>query len=606
MIGSKIPPNVNDPFGIYRAEWLKNSIFQLFTPPAYFPELETGRPCVLIGGRGTGKTTVLKCLSYQGQYSLKRSHDHSIENWKYIGFYHRVNTNHVNAFQGKQISESVWAELFSHYLNIMMAEFIVDFIYWCKSAVSLDICFLEDECKSISMSLGIETSYSIENLKENLFNGKNDIERYLNSDAEIPILSIPGNPIDIFCSLILEKCGIKGKNIFFILDEFENLLDYQQECVNNLIKHCGEFYSFKIGVKNLGWRNKATSTHGGLLHSPADYENLDIARRLSGSSFSQFSEKVCNIRANSGILDKNFDITVQFGNFTSEKIAYFISTRGLINSVNDLYKRENIENEGIKRSSWFHLLCIYLISRSHNKTIYYILKIYENKKAEFDEEILKFYPSTLAYISKETQSPILYCGWGMYNILSAGNIRYLLELVHNARSIHLQKNEKIDDFIGHLEQTEAARWVAEKNLQEVEGVSRFGVPIRRIIIIMGSIFREVLYNSEKYGAPIDKFSINFTHNDKYTHDILYHAIMHMAFIDDSNNSSSIIFCNKNNFQIHPIFSPYLNYYPNTNRSVSIYESEFLAFSEGKNEAKVDVLDRIKDQWKNEINREIKK
>jgi hypothetical protein len=49
-------------FGGYRAEWLRGEIFELFTEPAYFPELKTSRPCVLIGGRGTGKTTVLRGL----------------------------------------------------------------------------------------------------------------------------------------------------------------------------------------------------------------------------------------------------------------------------------------------------------------------------------------------------------------------------------------------------------------------------------------------------------------------------------------------------------------------------------------------------------------
>lgn len=58
--------------GLYRAEWLSSKLFDHFNEPGYFSELKTNRPCVLIGGRGTGKTTVLKGLSYDGQFTLNQ------------------------------------------------------------------------------------------------------------------------------------------------------------------------------------------------------------------------------------------------------------------------------------------------------------------------------------------------------------------------------------------------------------------------------------------------------------------------------------------------------------------------------------------------------
>ena len=74
-----------EPFRMYRAEYLKEAVYELFARPAYFPELETPRPCVLIGGRGTGKTTVLKCLSYDGKYALEARDgaSPSVREWPY-------------------------------------------------------------------------------------------------------------------------------------------------------------------------------------------------------------------------------------------------------------------------------------------------------------------------------------------------------------------------------------------------------------------------------------------------------------------------------------------------------------------------------------------
>jgi len=54
----------------YKAEWLKERIFELFREPDYFPEMAAESPCVLIGGRGTGRTMVLRGLSYEGQLAL--------------------------------------------------------------------------------------------------------------------------------------------------------------------------------------------------------------------------------------------------------------------------------------------------------------------------------------------------------------------------------------------------------------------------------------------------------------------------------------------------------------------------------------------------------
>ena len=59
--------------GSYKAEWLKKDIFKFFTEPYYFTILKSNYPGVLQGGRGTGKTTVLRGLSYLGQYEILNS-----------------------------------------------------------------------------------------------------------------------------------------------------------------------------------------------------------------------------------------------------------------------------------------------------------------------------------------------------------------------------------------------------------------------------------------------------------------------------------------------------------------------------------------------------
>src|ERR1700733_3827046 len=89
----------------YKAEWLKERIFDLFREPEYFPEMTAESPCVLIGGRGTGKTTVLRGLSYEGQFALSGRSVDVIPTTPFFGFYYKVNTNRVTAFAGDPISD---------------------------------------------------------------------------------------------------------------------------------------------------------------------------------------------------------------------------------------------------------------------------------------------------------------------------------------------------------------------------------------------------------------------------------------------------------------------------------------------------------------------
>src|SRR5689334_1287297 len=101
---------LNTIFGSLRAEYFREEVYDLFTRPTYFPQLQTVRPCLLVGGRGTGKTTVLKCLSYEGQAHLKAKTP--IEDWAYVGLYWRIDTSIVRAFDGPEITEEQWIRVF--------------------------------------------------------------------------------------------------------------------------------------------------------------------------------------------------------------------------------------------------------------------------------------------------------------------------------------------------------------------------------------------------------------------------------------------------------------------------------------------------------------
>ncbi len=108
-------------------------------------------------------------------------------------------------------------------------------------------------------------------------------------NARRPSLSLQAAPIDLLCRAIVSLTTFQNRQFFFLIDEYENLLDYQQQVVNTLIKHASDLYSFKVGVRELGWRCHSTLNPNEQLVHPADYARISIADKLQGEVFKQFA-----------------------------------------------------------------------------------------------------------------------------------------------------------------------------------------------------------------------------------------------------------------------------------------------------------------------------
>ena len=113
-------------FGENRREWYPQKFESLFVRPAYMEKLTTSRPCFLVGGRGTGKTTALKSLRFD---SRSGGHDTEIDigQHEYFGIFVRINKNRMQAFQGGAIKENEWIKIFSHYFNLLACKELCEF-----------------------------------------------------------------------------------------------------------------------------------------------------------------------------------------------------------------------------------------------------------------------------------------------------------------------------------------------------------------------------------------------------------------------------------------------------------------------------------------------
>jgi hypothetical protein len=584
MIGQTARANeASDLFGNYKAEWLGERIFDYFRTPAYFPDLERPRPCVLIGGRGTGKTTVLRCLSYEGQFALDRDPS-KIPEWAYYGFYYRVNTNRVSAFQGPELPPERWQKLFGHYINLLLCQNVTKFLDWyaeaCPSAPAMDGAL----CLEVSRSLNVEDATDLATLRSSIRKGLSDFERLLNNikaEQSLPI-SLQGAPLDILFAGLRQMPQFAEKSFFFLLDEYENLLDDQQVVVNSLLKHATVDYTFKIGVRELGWRKRYTLSATEELTSPADYVRIDIALHLTGNNFREFARDVCDARLKNMLAPTANSIIDLLPSATAEDEAEFLGAAKVAAPI-----REKIRlslDVRIARNadtlSDLDVLLVDLRGRQRGMTLEKALRE-QRSDSEAWRNFVENYRYALLFQITEPGSAItkLYCGWTTYTTMAASNIRYLLELVDYAFREHGQVNAVPGDPFSWQTQTRAAQAVGRKNLFELEGF-REGALLVKLTIGLGRFFQIMARRPEGHSPEQNQFSLaTGAKLSAKVEALLTNAVMHSALVRTIANKLNHADSRSYDYSLHPIFSAFFGISHRRKRKVNVVPEDLLVLVE---------------------------
>lgn len=584
---SPVEEQLSHLFGSYKAEWLREQLFDLFTEPTYFPELKTPRPCVLVGGRGTGKTTVLRCLSYEGQFALTGKRVESIRDWPYYGMYYRVNTNRVTAFKGPEVTEDQWNRLFGHYINLELCGLVLRFLQWFElhsSGTQLSAADCEDIAASLHAS---GAPRDIKQLAAAVRQSKTLFEASINNiaDAQLPSLSLQGAPIDTLMKAVSLLPQFAGKSFFFLLDEYENFEDYQQQVVNTLLKHAGHAYTFKIGVRELGWRRRTTLNPNEHLTSPADYVRVDITSRLTEQDFAQFAASVCNARLKriTPQVDAAIhDVSVLLPALSEEDEAKEL---GVDEWWTKLRSSSNLSRDTIALLERLPRLEAYFVtywSESQRRRVEEVLTEREHDPQAWTNRYFNYrYASLFSLKSGKRGIRKYYAGWPVFVQLAAGNVRYLLELVDRSLIAHLQNGGSISSVVPYDVQTDAAQRVGQKNLSELEGISVQGAKLTKLLLGLGRVFQVMATQSAGHAPEVNQFQVKFTEErngapHSEVEQLLRDAVMHLALLrfpgsklQDPGETRDY------EYMVHPIFAPFFVFSHRRKRKMTIQADDLL-------------------------------
>jgi hypothetical protein len=555
---------LNSVFGALRAEYFRDELYELFTHPTYFPQLLNRRPCILVGGRGTGKTTVLKSLSYEGQARL---HPQSaISDWSFVGLYWRVDTSVVRAFDGPEVSQDLWTRLFSHYVNLTLVQKILDFRDWHIGAIDTGLQVDASSLERTASALGIEPTRSFQQLRTGVGDALLRLESAINniSADALPRTSILGRPVQYLIEALNADPSLRQKTYFFLIDEYENLSNYQQRVMNTLIKHAGDHqYTFKVGVREMGHRERSTINPEEQLIDPADYAYIDIADRLDDSSFADFSRQVCEsrlarLRSAFNVLDTVDELFPSLGE-EAEALKLGVeeanrTTRGIL-AGDGASEPELAEFDSLTPMSAY--LVGYWAESQGTRPLETLREAISNS-ASWSTRLTNYQHAMLYTIRRRKRGTSkYYSGWATYAKLADGNIRYLLQLVYEALQLQLQDQQDLSTPLSAEIQTRAATAIGGRVVEQLQGLAANGGDLTRLVLGLGRIFGVMAAQPHGHTPEVSQFRVKGNPGPD-VEELLRTAVMHLAvrrFATDKMASASGQIKDYS-YQLHPIFAPF--------------------------------------------------
>ena len=524
---------IQSAFASNRAEELGPDVWAQYVILPSFSKLDIGqsqKPKVIVGGRGCGKTMLLRYLSHQSTFSPNRNH-YPEDILNHIGLYWRTDTQFASLLNYRGKDEDTWRAAFGHLAALILS------IEVLRSLESIDKSTLGilntqqltsldfNQLKAFSNEFP-STYYELINHLENTLSKFEIWANNVHSVSEP--LFLPGNKfIKRIIVLIKNQLPDLGKAVFSVyIDEYENLSLYQQRIVNTWLKHSEPPLVFNLAMKRNGF--KVQETEGAeALSNIHDYRKIDLEDFDIESEFSPLAAEILLSRlqlAGIEIPELNPELLRDPSGLNTRQESNY--KRNVINVAKSIFSsrtRKELASEIFDDQSLMQKL---------QERITQALKIRNESYRSPDEFISKAYPEAsiimpallnrrkpVEHIYTEFQNLVsgipnkftghsnwihnnfvgcylqlfdglvrpcpLYGGFSTFCYISRGNLRHFLELCHQALN---RDNYKQQLKITVEKQAEAARHVSASLLSEVRSFGSQGNNLHTFLLRLGSLF----------------------------------------------------------------------------------------------------------------------
>ena len=278
----------------YWVDMSDNAFMQMVKP-------HSPMPIIILGGKGSGKTHLMRHFSYSLQ-KIRHPNDiaSGIREDGYIGIYFRCSGLNAARFSGKRQPDERWAAIFEYYMELWFAQLflriIIDAFSDCPEFGEIEPRI----CESVMSLFDIKWQKSLSNL--------NDIEsilRDLQKEIDLAINNCPITgelKVDIKATRghlvfgipkVVADCFplLEGILFLYLIDEFENLNLQQQKYINTLVREKQLPTSFRIGSRLYGIKTLSTYSDNEENREGSEHEtiHLDELLRQNRKHYRRFS-----------------------------------------------------------------------------------------------------------------------------------------------------------------------------------------------------------------------------------------------------------------------------------------------------------------------------
>lgn len=545
-------------FAKNRAEELGFDLTDLFVVPLFFDKLalhEVRKPLLIEGGRGCGKTTLLRYLSYQTQLSPKRliARDNLP---KEIGLYLRADTQYLRAFAGDALNDKDWQRAFEHSLCLSILGELLGSLALLGEGPQRKAAFAEIE----ALDLGIMRDFdeaapiTLSALQAYVSRQKNRLATWLNNpDDEARPRLLPLKQVLLAAiGAMRQQLPFLTEHVFFVfIDEYENLLPYQMQVINTLLKHSEPPLIFHVATKRNGMATRATlGTEQ--LQEPADYRKFDVEEHLA-KDFELFAAELFCFRMGQRGTDgggEQFPVSAEelmdpkkigqrrddadyrrrvravvdrvLPGMSTDDLAKFILkdaplrgrlvkiiAEGLANQrstlVPEAFLRERVATASICCGALLHQ------GKKVDALLEELDKQERGEKSSFAGDagwIHHYLAGCILHLYLPLQRPcLLYAGFDAFLKLSRGNVRHFLELCHLSM-VELDHDPKPDESVPPEKQASAARTASALFVKESQGSGDEGNRLFLVVNTLGQIFRFSQNRPSQSEAERTHFSID--------------------------------------------------------------------------------------------------
>jgi hypothetical protein len=556
---------IKNPFDINKAvDYTDEDIFKYWVDindQAGFNEMlkpDSLMPMIMEGSKGSGKTHIMKYYSYELQKIRITSEKGSsikegFEKESFIGLYIRCSGLNANVFSGKGVDDNTWESLFAFYWELWIGERL---IYILSDMQSKGIIDAEEDADLVKGIIGLFMSCnaSCSNLNELREYFMQLQKKLLYEIHNFLLLGKSGPQVDITLNigaltygipnLLKAKVGyFKRKHILYLIDEYENFSEQQQQVMMTLLREKPTSCSIRIGTRPYGIRTYFTMGKIEENREGSEYERVKLDEKIrEAENYKDYLKNIC-IKRLQGIgvtLSNDYDLNAYIENISSDELLEKARHAKLTSKVKEKlgknlekYRAQSLSETEIKQileclsfeqdlvAERTCMVFIYKKIKAKStdlvgdaKAIREMVLQYQKKNNLSENEMAKYlnyYRTDIRdAIARSANIPIPYYGLDTLIKLSCGTPRTLLRLLKYAFSKQYFNTSKEPFVKGRTLKVESQQagiedtynWFFEENRipNDVNGVME---AVKRL----GSYLQNVRFSDLPPQCSIDIFSV---------------------------------------------------------------------------------------------------